>query len=157
MIPRNVSPSTSPATGGFPEWNSASPTISGLAHLAARAVADVATPVSQLSEPAKVLLQAAKQRGIFEIRGNPDAFDSTERLLAVCVEAAEGQWWMFKEKSNPRKTMAYLEGFRQLCQAGLVVHQWQREFSLTHAGFEWEMDIPTDYQQELEWAALVEY
>ena len=42
----------------------------------------------------------------------------------------------FRQTGDVRGNIRYLEGFRQLCAAGLVLHHLNHEFSLTDAGFE---------------------
>jgi hypothetical protein len=130
----------------------------GFAQLAARALAGNIDPLPVLSNEALVLLHIARDRGIFEVRGQPDAFDSTERLLAVSVEFAEGRWKVFRQKSNPQKTVAYLDAFRELCQNGLVMHHSLRDFSLTKNGFSVAAECkPRDLAAELEWASDLEF
>ncbi len=136
---------------------SGSISVLGLAQLASRAIAGVADSPAPLSNEALVLLYIARDRGIFEVRGRPDAFDSTERLLAVSVEIEEGRWKIFRQKSNPQKTVAYLDAFRELCQSGLVMHHSQRDFSLTRKGFALATECkPVDLTAELEWAIDLE-
>jgi hypothetical protein len=43
---------------------------------------------------------------------------------------------MFRSRTEPEITVRFLDGFRQLCNAGLVMHQVGGEFSLTSRGFE---------------------
>ena len=115
-------------------------------------------PATSLSNEALVLLHVARERGIFEIRGQPDAFDSTDRLLAVSIEFEEGCWKIFRQKSNPQKTVAYLDAFRELCQSGLVMHHLQRDFSLTRGGFRFAAECkPCDLAAELDWASDLEF
>ncbi|GIW57027.1 MAG: hypothetical protein KatS3mg110_3092 [Pirellulaceae bacterium] len=110
-------------------------TIWALAQLAARALAGLVPPPEELSCEAKAILFAARQRGMLEIKGSNAAFERSERLLAVHVEQDEELAICFRSRRNPRFTIRCLEGFRQLCAAGLVMHHFSSEFSLTEAGF----------------------
>jgi len=47
----------------------------------------------------------------------------------------------FKNKQDPARTIRFLEAFRELCGAGLVIHHLFREFSLNHEGFEFAATI----------------
>ncbi len=156
MIPRNTQAVSTTALD-MHNMSSGLPTVLGLAMLASRALSGEIEAIEKLSDEAQVLLHCAAERGVFEIRGNPDAFDSTDRLLAVCVEGDEGHWRVFKQKSEPRKTLGYLEGFRQLCQSGLVIHHLAKEFSLSYAGFHCKSELAQDQvAAELAWAETVE-
>jgi hypothetical protein len=110
-------------------------TIWALAQLAARALAGLVPPPDALSPEAKAILFAARRRGMLEIKGSNAAFERSERLLAVHVEQDEDAVLCFRSRRNPRFTIRCLEGFRQLCAAGLVMHHFSGEFSLTEAGF----------------------
>jgi hypothetical protein len=156
MIPRSMQP-ISNAVSEMQNLSSGLPSVMGFAMLAAKAISqpDAEQP---LSIEARILLRLARGRGVFELRGNPDSFDSSERLLAVCVERDNGQWVVFKQKGALRKTMAFLDGFRELCQSGLVMHQLAKEFSLTRAGFESFLEISdAEYEKGLEFAETVDF
>jgi hypothetical protein len=56
-------------------------------------------------------------------------------MLAVCIERPDQRRLIFKRTGEPRRTLRYLEAFRELCEQGLVMHQLQKEFSLTERGF----------------------
>ena len=123
------------------------PTISALARLCSNALiesqltlpADEAKPtldLNTLSAEARALLHLAKQRGTFEIRAKKDGFDSAERFLAVAVEVEPERWRLLLEKATPRQTIRFLEAFASLCQAGLILHHVQAEFSFSSLGFE---------------------
>jgi hypothetical protein len=62
----------------------------------------------------------------------------------VHVETAPDEYLTFKHADDPEQTVRFMEGFRQLCLAGLVMHQSQHEFSLTAEGFELAGTIPRD-------------
>jgi hypothetical protein len=85
---------------------------------------------------AKAILVAARNRGVVEVRGVNTAFDPAARLLAVYVELDESQTIAFRDPERPETTVSFLEGFRQLCELGLVMHHLHRDFSLTSLGFE---------------------
>jgi hypothetical protein len=57
-------------------------------------------------------------------------------LLAVYVELTDTQTIAFRDPGNPEVTVAFLEGFRQLCRKGLVMHHIHRDFSLSLLGFQ---------------------
>ena len=68
-----------------------------------------------------------------------DAFSAPARFLAVRVELDEEQWLVFRSREDPAVTIRFLDGFRELCAAGLVMHHLYRDFSLTRAGFELQL------------------
>lgn len=115
----------------------AAPTVMAFALVCSRAILEP-TPWDEdsLSAEAKALLVAAKKRGVFELKGDWEAFDSSERLLSVSVEVDDQVHWLFKRVGDSEQTMRFLAGFLQLCRCGLVMHQWQREFIFSAAGFE---------------------
>lgn len=118
------------------ELSCGGPTIAAFATLCGHALSGSIQPVGELDDYAKTLLSMAQYRGVFDIRGNPAAFDASDRLLAICVEIEENRRLLFRQKDLPRETMKFIDGFRQLCQSGLVLHHLQRDFSLTRQGFE---------------------
>ncbi len=79
---------------------------------------------------AKAILFAARNRGIIEIRAVNSAFDAAARLLAVYVELDEDRTIAFRDPSKPATTVRFLEGFRNLCSQGLVIHHIFGDFSL---------------------------
>lgn len=135
MLPRYTS-SDSLSIPGWNELSESVPVIAALAALAARAWTEPLAERSRaLSREAKALLAAASERGIFELRTTPAEFDSSDRMLAVCIERPDQRRLIFKRTGEPRRTLRYLEAFRELCEQGLVMHQLQKEFSLTERGF----------------------
>ena len=110
------------------------PSIMGFAALAGRAIATGATLQGELSPHALAILFAAKGRGSIEIKAIKNAYDSSQRLLAVHVELGPERMLAFRSRSSPQFTIAALDGFRQLCAAGLVMHHLAHDFSLTQAG-----------------------
>ena len=122
-------------------WNDlaeGAPTIVGLANLCSLALANPKEicPVDELSDEAKTILVMAAHRGTIDIRANRDSFDSADRFLAVCVEYELDRRLLFLQKDDPQQTIRFLEGFRELCESGLVVHHLQKDFSLSSRGFE---------------------
>jgi hypothetical protein len=89
------------------------------------------TEVADLSPEACAILFAARNRGTIEIRAVNSAFDAAARLLAVYVEVTDEQTIAFRDPSDPSVTAKFLEGFRQLCNRGLILHHIYRDFSLT--------------------------
>jgi hypothetical protein len=134
------------------------PTVAGFAGLCSRFIAGLVQPPARLSPEANAILCASADRGVIEIRVSKDSFDSLDRFIAVCVEQSEEERLLFKQKSNPKQTLRFLEGFRELCQAGLVMHHAQKDFSLTVAGFEAAEALDrTDFADLLGFAEDVAY
>jgi hypothetical protein len=113
---------------------SGAPSIIGFAALAGRAIATNARLQGELGLPAQALLLAARDRGSLEIKASKNAYDSAQRLLAVYVELAPERFLSFRSATRPQYTIEMLDGFRQLCAAGMVMHHLGHDFSLTHAG-----------------------
>lgn len=82
------------------------------------------------------ILFSARHRGIIEIRPVNSAFDPAARLLAVYVESNSEHTIAFRDKENPEVTVRFLEGFRQLCNRGLIMHHIFGDFCLTQRGIE---------------------
>jgi hypothetical protein len=121
------------------------PTLMAFAQLCGNALsANRQEPCEQLSEEAKAILYVARHRGAIEIKGSDTGFDSSERLLAINVELEADRQLAFRRRGEPELTMRFLDGFRQLCASGLVMHHLFREFSLTRAGFELAKTIQRD-------------
>lgn len=128
-------------------WNdvlSGAPSVLGFAALASRAIALNIDVGGELVLEAQAILFAARERGSIEIKATKNAYDSSQRLLAVHVELAPERILAFRSRANPQFTLAMLDGFRQLCGTGLVMHHLGHEFSLTHRGFTRAADIPSD-------------
>jgi hypothetical protein len=123
-------------TGSWEALGAGAPTLVALAQICSQALVDVPEldPL-QLAPEAKAILYAARTRGIIEIKAVQTAFDVPSRLLAVYVELDEDQTVAFRDRSNPEVTARFLEGFRQLCTQGLIVHHVHRDFSLSATGF----------------------
>lgn len=132
------------------ELGEGAPTLVAFAQLAAAALQrDSDADAEPLIPEAEAILVAAAPRGMMDIRANREPFDSSERLLAVCVEIAENRRLLFLRRDQPEQTVRFLEGFRQLCRQGWVMHHLQREFSLSARGFERARELDPDRFQEL--------
>ena len=137
------------------------PTIIGFANLCSQALCDhrsLQDPSDHLSDEAKTILVAAACRGTMDIRANRESFDSAARFLAVCVEHELDGRLLFLRKDNPEQTVRFLEGFRQLCGSGLIIHHLQKDFSLSSAGFEMAKNLTReDFDEFLAFAVEIEH
>jgi hypothetical protein len=126
--------------GSWEALGSGAPALVALAQLCSQAMVELpaanGTSVEGLSPEAKAILIAARDRGVIEIKAVNTAFDPAARLLAVYVELTDAQTIAFRDPGNPEVTVAFLEGFRQLCRRGLVMHHIHRDFSLSLLGFQ---------------------
>jgi hypothetical protein len=86
--------------------------------------------VSQLSGEARAILFSARDRGTIEIKAVNSAFDAAARLLAVYVELDDEHTIAFRDSRRPEVTVRFLDGFRELCELGLILHHIYRDFSL---------------------------
>lgn len=118
------------------------PTLAGLARICSVSVATGGNQERPLSAEAKAILFAARHRGVLEIKGANRAFDAPGRMLAVYVETDPEHTLIFRSRENPSITIRFLAGFRELCLAGLVMHQIYQEFSLTREGLDLAQTIP---------------
>ena len=117
------------------------PTISAFAQLCSAVLADrisdnLSSEPSHFSAEAQAIVKAAAITGSISIRGDKNAFEPEERYLAICVELPEARRVEFRFSGNPQQTIRFMDGFRQLCCHGLVMHQLMNEFSLTANGFD---------------------
>ena len=116
------------------------PTIMAFARLCSAVLAqprdESEEAVAVLAPEAEAILCAARRQGMLEIKGSNNEIESAKRLLAVHVETDPGCFLVFRDQQDPQVTVRFLDGFRQLCQAGLIIHQMAAEFSLTRSGFE---------------------
>ena len=69
------------------------------------------------------------------MRACKDDYDSVDRFLAICVEIELDSHVLFLQKEDPVQTVAFLDGFGELCRSGLVVHHLGRDFSFSKAGY----------------------
>lgn len=123
---------------GFAAWEelgAGAPTIVAYARLCSLAMLGQCAE-GELSQAARAILFAARNQGVLEIKGSYTQFEAPNRLLAVCVQLEDGEDLVFKSRSEPERTVRMLEGFRELCSKGLILHHLFREFSLSAAGFE---------------------
>jgi hypothetical protein len=119
------------------ELGEGAPTLIAFARLCSDALAaNRQAPVEELTDEARAILYASRRRGTIEVKGVNHAFESSERFLTVCVELDTEHQLFLKRRDDPQLTVKFLDGFRQLCASGLVMHHLFREFSLTRAGFE---------------------
>ncbi|MFN5395786.1 MAG: hypothetical protein ACK5EO_17955 [Planctomycetota bacterium] len=127
-------------SGSWEALGAGAPVLVALAQLSSQAMVERTSPKPKTAEgllpEAKAILVAARNRGVVEVRGVNTAFDPAARLLAVYVELDESQTIAFRDPERPETTVLFLEGFRQLCELGLVMHHLHRDFSLTSLGFE---------------------
>ncbi len=164
MLPRNLTGENSQPLFHAQELAEGIPTIAGLAMLCSRSLANLGREdsagdslMTELWREARVVLVAARERGMIEMRGQSDSFDSSQRLIAVAVEKDQDTRIIFRRKSDPAWTMSYVEGFRQLCQHGLVIHQFGREFVLSGTGFRLAKSLDEkEFAGELQLATIEE-
>lgn len=112
------------------------PTLAALAELAAMRLVNCPTEDYELSSEALAILSVTRERGIIELKSNNTEFESSQRMLAVYAEKTTDTHVMFRSREEPEITVRFLEGFRELCDAGMVIHQVAGEFSLTVRGFD---------------------
>lgn len=138
---RDLNPVDNYLHGSWEALGNGAPTLVALAQLCAEHWGGgVATKESielqQISPEGQAILFAAHIRGIIEIRAVNSAFDAAARLLAVYVELSDERTIAFRNPKDPHVTIRFLEGFRELCVGGLVMHHIYRDFSLTLSGFQ---------------------
>ncbi len=126
------------------EMGLGAPTLIGLAQLCSRAVLTGAPPPINLTAEARAILFTAARRGVLEVRPSNTAYESASRLLTVFVEVDDETRVRFRHPRDVRQNVRFLEGFRQLCAAGLVFHHLFHEFTLTEAGFDLAATICPD-------------
>ena len=157
MLSRNLGQSDL-QSNSWSDLGHGAPTILGYANLCSRAMGAASGDVADLAPEALAILAVAATRGTIDIRASREPFDSAERFLAVCVEHELDQRLLFLQKSDPKQTIRFLEGFRQLCAAGFMIHHLQRDFSLSVAGFEAAEKLKkSDYESLLEFAVEIEH
>jgi hypothetical protein len=152
---KNLQPVDHYLHGSWEALGAGAPVLVALAQLCSQAMVDLpaanAHSAEGLSPEAKAILVAARDRGVIEIKAVNTAFDPAARMLAVYVELSDTQTIAFRDPNDPEVTVSFLEGFRQLCRAGLVMHHIHRDFSLTHLGF--SVARPIDRQEVQPWLA----
>ena len=140
------------------------PTISAYAELCRRAIISPpeATDPEQLSLESQAILVCGAQRGVVDVRSFKDDYDSVQRFLAVCVEVEPDSHRLFLQKDDPVQTVAFLEGFAQLCRCGLIVHHLGRDFSFSSSGYALAKQLtdqgkPEALVQQLEFATTLDH
>lgn len=164
MIPRNLSHDASQQTL-WQELETGAATISAFAELCRRSM--IAPPQSppdaaDLSGEAKTILVIAAERGVIDVRACKDDFDSVERFLAICVETQPDDRVLFLRKDDPVQTVAFLEGFAELCRHGLILHHLGRDFSFSKLGYELASQLNTADAKEtlsklIEFGTVIEH
>ncbi len=134
----SITPVDSYLSGSWEALGAGAPILVALAQLCSQAIIDQPDipSLDQLSPEAQTILYAAVDRGIIEIKGLHTAFEAPSRLVAVYIEREDGQTIAFRDASNPEITVQFLEGFRELCVSGLVIHHLHRDFSLSTKGYQ---------------------
>jgi hypothetical protein len=127
-------------SGSWDALGAGAPILVALAQLSADAMvsfnAATISATDLLMPESKAILVAARNRGVIELKGVNAAFEAPARMLAVYVELDEVQTIAFRDPNQPEVTVRFLDGFRLLCQFGLVMHHIHRDFSLTSRGFD---------------------
>ncbi|QEG20353.1 hypothetical protein [Mariniblastus fucicola] len=137
MIPRNLSGDQAGQTP-WQELEFGAATISAFAELCRRSII---TPLESainpdiLSNEAKAILVCGGARGVVDVRAHKDDYDSVERFLAICIETEPDSHVLFLQREDPEQTVAFLDGFAELCRNGLVVHHLGRDFSFSKSGY----------------------
>ena len=138
--------------GTWEELGEGAPALAALAQLSSTALAtDAAAKVQldQLTDEAKTLLYATRDRGVLEVKGANVAFEAPERFLAVHVETSDEASLAFRSREKPEITVRFFAGLRELCQHGLVLHHIYRDFSLSARGFELAREVQEEEVAEL--------
>ncbi|MCY2975896.1 MAG: hypothetical protein NTW52_14670 [Planctomycetota bacterium] len=130
--------------GSWEAIGAGAPVLVALAQLTSQAIIDQPDcDPEKLSGEAKAILIAARARGVIEIKGSHTAFEAPSRMLAVYIEVDDTRTIAFRDPERPEVTVRFLEGFRQLCAYGLVIHHTHRDFSLTQRGFDLAKSLST--------------
>jgi len=159
MLPRSFNSTDQTNSQSWQDLGHGAPTIMAFATLCSRALVDRSQcNPDDLSDEAKAILAVAADRGTMDIRASREPFDSSERLLAICVEFELDRRLLFLRKDDPEQTVRFLEGFGQLCESGCVLHHLQKDFSLSAAGFEIAKQLKrTDHEDLLKFAVEIEH
>ena len=127
-------------SGSWDALGAGAPVLVALSQLCSNAMVSLDATnemiADHLSPESKAILVAARNRGVIEIKAVNTAFEAASRMLAVYVELDETQTIAFRDPTEPEVTVRFLEGFRVLCDKGLVMHHTHRDFSLSSKGFE---------------------
>jgi len=151
---RDLNPVDNYLHGSWEALGSGAPMLVALAQLASEnwtksSSSESQQIVSGLSREALAILVTASRHGMIEIKAVNAAFEASARMLAVYVELDEDETLAFRDPENPSFTMAFLEGFRELCAAGYIMHHTARDFSVTPAAIAFAGTLDTDDLQPL--------
>ncbi len=158
---KNLNPIDNYLAGSWEALGNGAPVLVALAqmcsHTWTREAFGDAKPVPAtldgLSGEARAILFASRTRGIIELKAVNTAFDAAARLLAVYVEESDERTIAFRDAQKPEVTVRFLDGFRELCQRGLIIHHIYRDFSLSPRGFELAQTVQQgDVQRYLDMA-----
>ena len=143
--------------GSWEALGNGAPTLVALAQLCSERWVngnrDTLQLAGKLSPEALAILFAARERGIIEVRAVNTAFDAAARLLAVYVEMTDERTIAFRDQQNPEVTLRFLQGFRELCDNGLIIHHIHFDFSLAPRALELARTIAhSDVQSQLDQA-----
>lgn len=141
--------SDGPLSTSWNELGSGAPTLIAFAQLCSQAISTGTVGTDSLLPEAEAILYTARERGILEVKGSNMAYESPSRLLAVFVEVEDQAQVRFRNPQDARQNVRFLEGFRQLCSNGLVMHHLYHEFSLTSAGFDHAETLSAEGLEEL--------
>ena len=157
MLLRNLSSTDANGSTQLHELSDGIPIIAALARLCGHAIAGETQATAPTNE-ALAIVAVSGRKGAIEVRGDKNAFESANRFLAVCIELEAERHLLLRDKSNPRKTMLFLDAFRQLCQSGFIIHHNFREFSLSNAGFELADTLnQNEFSELLDFAVEIEH
>jgi len=135
-----LQPLDSYLSGSWDALGAGAPVLVALSQLSSDAMVSLYAAelprLDSLLPEAKAILVASRDRGVIELKALNTAFEAPSRMLAVYVEVDETQTIAFRDPQVPEITVRFLEGFRQLCSLGLVMHHIHRDFSLTSRGFD---------------------
>lgn len=140
--------------GSWEALGNGAPVLVALAQLCSErwvrsSMEDSPSDLSRLLPEAQAILFAARDRGIVEVRAVNSAFDAAARLLAVYVEMSDERTVAFRDPASPEVTIRFLEGFRNLCDLGLVIHHIYGDFSLAPRGLELARQVEHRHVQGL--------
>ncbi len=139
-------------SAGWSDLGVGARTLIALAQLCSQALAASRVETAALSAEARAILYCARHRGVLEVKASNAAYESPSRLLTVFVETEDQSQIRFRHPREVRQNVRFLEGFRELCSSGLIMHHLYHEFSLTSAGFAWRnRSLPTAWRRCWNW------
>ena len=160
MLLRNIDGDRHQSTMVWEDLINGNPTLVGLAHLCSQAMTRPEKdlpPLEQLNQEAQTLLFLGLESGAFSIRANRDSFEPADRFLAVCIEKNEGKRMEFRCPGNLEQTIRFMDGFRDLCEYGLVMHQVLNEFSFAARGYDFARQVNREsVEEKFQWGREVE-